>query len=108
LFICFCIICILIVIIIRSSLGGQSQRGGVRVSKSLFRHNGRHFGRAERDDRRHGFTGHRLPDQRAVTANHVRRRGTTRTSQGMDSDERHGPRRQSGKRNMCTSIRDLL
>lgn len=59
---------------IRPTLGGQPYRGGVRVSKPLFGHNGRHFGRTERDDRRHGLAGHGLPDQRAVTAVHVRGR----------------------------------
>lgn len=83
---------------IRSVSGRQAQRRGIRFPKSLFGFNGRHCGRTKRDDRRHRLAGHRLPDQRTATANNVRRKRTTRTSQRMDSDERHGPRRQSGKK----------
>lgn len=79
------------------SPGRQTQRGSVRVPQPLPGHNGRHRGRAKRDDRRHGPAGHRLPDQRAATADHARGRATPRTGQGVDPDERDGPRRQSGK-----------
>jgi len=83
---------------IRSVSGGQPQCGGIRFSEPLFGFDGRHSGRTERHDRRHRLARHRLPDQCTATADHARGKRTTRTSQGMDPDERHGPRRQSGER----------
>jgi len=89
---------------IRSVSGGQPKCGGIRFLEPLFGFDGRHSGRTERHDRRHRLARHRLPHQRTATADHVRGKRTTRTSQGMDSDERHGPRRQSGERQKTRKI----